>query len=218
MVMPLHHLYIALLLPETPPHYPFLSLSLSILFNTKSETDIKEPTPNPVSTPLATKKNRLASTNEDQGQDQDQDQEPSHEEDQDQDQSPDQKQKGEIPSRDPAAASASASASASGSKEKKETGNVGEVRRKVQEMNWKEGQTQTPLVAKDKDQENENEGEGEVGKEVTEEGKDLKRKSLDRNESGTLEPLSPKRIKETPSVCHLSSLHSSHAILRRADN
>ena len=37
-------------------------------------------------------------------------------------------------------------------------------------------------------------GEGEGGK-------DLKRKSIDRNESSILEPLSPKRIKETPSVC-----------------
>jgi hypothetical protein len=92
----------------------------------------------------------------------------------------------------------------------KETNNVGEVRRKVQEMTWKEGQpkpsaegegdaTSSPVkVSK--------EGDAEVGGKKTEQGeeeggKDLKRKSLDRNESSILEPLSPKRIKETPSVC-----------------
>ena len=95
----------------------------------------------------------------------------------------------------------------------KETNNVGEVRRKVQEMTWKEGQ-------KPEQKEKENgvsspvkvaevgkeavEGE-KAGQEVEEGGKDLKRKSLDRNESSILEPLSPKRIKETPSVCSPSN-------------
>jgi hypothetical protein len=81
----------------------------------------------------------------------------------------------------------------------KETNNVGEVRRKVQEMTWKEGQkpaegeqregvaTSPVKVPK--------ESKEEV--EVEEGGKDLKRKSIDRNESSVLEPLSPKRIKET---------------------
>jgi hypothetical protein len=84
----------------------------------------------------------------------------------------------------------------------KETNNVGEVRRKVQEMTWKEGQkpaegdnnegaaTSPVKISK--------EGNAEV--EVEEGGKDLKRKSIDRNESSILEPLSPKRVKETPSV------------------
>jgi len=77
-------------------------------------------------------------------------------------------------------------------------------------MTWKEGQPKpdqkekedvatSPVKASKK-------GDAEVeGKKVEhgdeEGGKDLKRKSLDRNESSILEPLSPKRIKETPSVC-----------------
>jgi hypothetical protein len=96
----------------------------------------------------------------------------------------------------------------------KETNNVGEVRRKVQEMTWKEGQK--PLA---EGEQNEGAapspvkalkgGNEEVEEKKTEHveeegGKDLKRKSIDRNESSILEPLSPKRIKETPSVCPLS--------------
>jgi hypothetical protein len=91
------------------------------------------------------------------------------------DQSPE--QKGELPTRDI-------------SLKEKETNNVGEVRRKVQEMTWKEGQPKPSEVGEKKAEQGEEEG-----------GKDLKRKSIDRNESSILEPLSPKRIKETPSVC-----------------
>ena len=85
------------------------------------------------------------------------------------DQSPE--QKGELPSREI-------------SLKEKETNNVGEVRRKVQEMTWKEGQGQGPPPSAEQ-----------------EDGKDLKRKTLERNESSTLEPnTSPKKAKETPSV------------------
>lgn len=139
----------------------------------------------------------MESTTEDQDQDPSPDSSP--EVDQDQDQSPEQKE--ELPSRDLSTSTASASGSGSKEKEKKETGNVGEVRRKVQEMNWKEGQAplegaEPAIVAED--------GEPVKEKELVEEGRDLKRKSLDRNESSILEPLSPtKRAKETPSVCPL---------------
>lgn len=116
------------------------------------------------------------------------------------DQSPE--QKGELPTRDI-------------SLKEKETNNVGEVRRKVQEMTWKEGQPKPSAEGEEKkdgaaapakaseagkedkvdmDGKKADQGEGEGGK-------DLKRKSIDRNESSILEPLSPKRIKETPSVC-----------------
>jgi hypothetical protein len=113
------------------------------------------------------------------------------------DQSPE--QKGELPTRD-----------ISLKEKEKETKNVGEVRRKVQEMTWKEGQPK-PSVEEKGDAASSpvkasKEGDAEVGEKKTEHGeeeggKDLKRKSIDRNESSILEPLSPKRIKETPSVC-----------------
>jgi hypothetical protein len=116
------------------------------------------------------------------------------------DQSPE--QKGESPSRDI-------------SLKEKETNNVGEVRRKVQEMTWKEGQPKPSAEGEEKKDEatspvkTSKEGDAGVGKKKVEQGeeeggKDLKRKSIDRNESSILEPLSPKRIKETPSVCPLS--------------
>jgi len=111
------------------------------------------------------------------------------------DQSPD--QKGELPSKEI-------------SLKEKETNNVGEVRRKVQEMTWKEGQPK-PSVEAERDVASSPvkvsaKGDAEVGEKKAEQGeeeggKDLKRKSIDRNESSILEPLSPKRIKETPSVC-----------------
>lgn len=162
----------------------------------------KEPTPNPISTPLVTKKNRLASTTE-LDPSPEQDASPDQDVDVDVDQSPE--QKGNLPSRD-----------LSSTSKKEETNNVGEVRRKVQEMTWKEGQpvpvptSSSPVIGgkegaaspakagiedKDRDDEVKVDDEG---------GKDLKRKSLDRNESSILEPLSPKRAKETPSVCLLS--------------
>lgn len=111
----------------------------------------------------------------------------------DADQSPE--QKSELPKRDI-------------SSKEKETNNVGEVRRKVQEMTWKEGQPKPSVEEKEVENGASSpvKGKEEVevektGQEVEEGGKDLKRKSLDRNESSILEPLSPKRIKETPSVC-----------------
>jgi len=123
-----------------------------------STTDIQEPTPNPVSTPLATKKNRLGATPEHTHTEREED--------------------------DVVNSSGSGSGSGSGKKEK-ETNNVGEVRRKVQEMTWKEGQGQGPPPSSVEQ----------------EDGKDLKRKTLERNESSTLEPhTSPKKAKETPSV------------------
>jgi hypothetical protein len=113
------------------------------------------------------------------------------------DQSPE--QKGELPTRDI-------------SLKEKETNNVGEVRRKVQEMTWKEGQPKPSAEGEEKGDaasspvKASKEGDAEVGEQKAEHGegeggKDLKRKSIDRNESSILEPLSPKRIKETPSVC-----------------
>ena len=126
-----------------------------------STTDIQEPTPNPVSTPLATKKNRLGATPEHTHNDREED--------------------------DVVHSSGSGVGSGSGSgsgKKEKETNNVGEVRRKVQEMTWKEGQGQGPPPLAEQ-----------------EDGKDLKRKTLERNESSTLElNTSPKKAKETPSV------------------
>lgn len=111
----------------------------------------------------------------------------------DADQSPE--QKSELPTRDI-------------SLKEKETNNVGEVRRKVQEMTWKEGQPKPSVEEKEVENGASSpvKGKEEVevekaGQEFEEGGKDLKRKSLDRNESSILEPLSPKRIKETPSVC-----------------
>jgi len=121
------------------------------------------------------------------------------------DQSPE--QKGNLPSRD-----------LSSTSKKEETNNVGEVRRKVQEMTWKEGQpvpvptssspviggkegAASPVKAGIEDKDREKVEEVKVDEEG---GKDLKRKSLDRNGSSILEPLSPKRVKETPSVCPLS--------------
>jgi len=76
----------------------------------------------------------------------------------------------------------------------------------VQEMTWKEGQPKPDQKEKEDVATSPVKGKEEVeGKKVEhgdeEVGKDLKRKSLDRNESSILEPLSPKRIKETPSVC-----------------
>ena len=75
-------------------------------------------------------------------------------------------------------------------------------------MTWKEGQPKPSVDLKEKENGASSpvKGKEEVevekaGQEVEEGGKDLKRKSLDRNESSILEPLSPKRIKETPSVC-----------------
>jgi len=111
-------------------------------------------------------------------------------------------QKGELPSREI-------------SLKEKETNNIGEVRRKVQEMTWKEGQPKPSAEAEGKEDvasspvKASKEGDAEVGEKKAEQGeeeggKDLKRKSIDRNESSILEPLSPKRIKETPSVCPLS--------------
>ena len=111
------------------------------------------------------------------------------------DQSPE--QKGELPTRDI-------------SLKEKETNNVGEVRRKVQEMTWKEGQPKPSAEEKGNAASSpvkaSKEGDAKVGEKKAEQGeeeggKDLKRKSIDRNESSILEPLSPKRIKETPSVC-----------------
>jgi len=110
----------------------------------------------------------------------------------DADQSPE--QKSELPTRDIYL-------------KEKETNNVGEVRRKVQEMTWKEGQPKPSVDLKEKENGASSpvKGKEEVevekaGQEVEEGGKDLKRKSLDRNESSILGPISPKRIKETPSV------------------
>ena len=129
-----------------------------------STTDIQEPTPNPVSTPLATKKNRLGATPEHTHTEREED--------------------------DVVNSSGSGSGGGSGTRKKeKETNNVGEVRRKVQEMTWKEGQGQGPPPSAEQ-----------------EDGKDLKRKTLERNESSTLEPnTSPKKAKETPSVRPSSS-------------
>lgn len=131
--------------------------------------DIQEPTPNPVSTPLATKKNRLGATPEH-----------THTEREEDD---------VVHSSGSGVGSGSGSGSGPGKKEK-ETNNVGEVRRKVQEMTWKEGQGQGPPPSSAEQ----------------EDGKDLKRKTLERNESSTLEPhTSPKKVKETPSVRPSSS-------------
>ena len=108
-----------------------------------------------------------------------------------------------------------------------ETGKVGEVRRKVQEMTWKEGQNQgqgngegnSEVEGENKQEWEEEEIKEEEIKEAKENAKDdtqekgsvsevevgVKRKPLDRNDSSFLEKAEPvKKTRDTPSVCPLA--------------
>jgi len=94
----------------------------------------------------------------------------------------------------------------------KETRNVGEVRKKVEEMNWKEGQSKPKPLGEGweeiKDEEakeakaNNRSGDIEQESSSGEKG-DLKRKALERNESSMFAEEPAKKAKETPSVCPL---------------
>ena len=103
-----------------------------------------------------------------------------------------------------------------------ETGKVGEVRRKVQEMTWKEGQNQGQGngegEGKGEQEWEEEEIKEEEIKEAKENAKDdtqekgsgsevevgTKRKPLDRNDSSFLEKAEPvKKTRDSPSVCPL---------------
>jgi hypothetical protein len=142
--------------------------------------DIKEPslpgaTP-PVST-LATKKNRLESTAE-----------------------------GDTSPTKPSAAGSSSRSGSNGTTAKeKEAKNVKEVRRKVEKMNWKEGdrvEEEASGEPEGADKADEPSSAPTLGAETTSNGDGLKRKALERSESSAAVETEEKikRSKDTPSV------------------
>lgn len=81
-----------------------------------------------------------------------------------------------------------------------ETKNVGEVRKKVEEMNWKDGKKPEGVDEWEEIDRAEASGTEEDREPPSEESKDLKRKVLERSESSQVIDEHAKRQRDTPPV------------------